>query len=118
MDLVEAAGGTPFILFRDDATGRGGGMWTKMFHYFQLHSEEFLAHYHMRSNIEATFSMIKRKFGDRLSSRTDTAMKNEVICKVICHNIVVVIHTMYELGIDPVSWPTVLKPSPRIHRVL
>jgi len=28
-------------------------------------------------------------------------MKNETICKVLCHNIVVAIHAMYEFGIDP-----------------
>jgi len=66
--------------------------------------EEFLAHYHKRSNVESTFSMIKRKFGDSLRSKTDTAMVNETLCKVLCHNLVVVIHEMYELGIEPVFW--------------
>lgn len=27
-----------------------------------------------------------------------------VSCKVLCHNLVVLIHEMYELGIDPVFW--------------
>jgi len=48
--------------------------------------------------------MIKRKFGDSVRSKTDTAMKNEVICKVICHNLVVLIHEIHELGIEPVFW--------------
>jgi hypothetical protein len=26
------------------------------------------------------------------------------LCKVLCHNLVVLIHEMYELGIDPVFW--------------
>jgi hypothetical protein len=29
-------------------------------------------------------------------------MVNETLCKVLCHNLVVLIHEMYELGIDPV----------------
>jgi hypothetical protein len=45
--------------------------------------------------------MLKRKFGKYLRSRTDTAMKNEPLCKFLCHNIVVLIHEMHELGIDP-----------------
>jgi hypothetical protein len=45
--------------------------------------------------------MIKRKFGDFVRSKTDTAMTNEVLCKVLCHNLVVVIHEMAELGITP-----------------
>ena len=43
--------------------------------------------------------MMKRKFGDFVRSKTDIAMTNEVLCKVLCHNIVVVIHEMHELGI-------------------
>jgi hypothetical protein len=46
--------------------------------------------------------MIKRKFGDAVRSKTDTAMVNEALLKVLCHNLVVLIHEMYELGIAPV----------------
>lgn len=46
--------------------------------------------------------MVKRKFGDSLRSKTDTAMVNEVLAKILCHNLVVLIHEMYELGIVPV----------------
>ena len=75
-----------------------------MFHYFMFRRDEFLQHYHKRSNIESTFSMIKRKFGDSLRSKTDVAMANETLCKILCHNLVVLIHEMYELGIDPEFW--------------
>ena len=44
---------------------------------------------------------MKRKFGDSIRSKTDTAMVNEVLRKVLCHNLVVVIHEIAELGIDP-----------------
>lgn len=118
LELVAKIGATPYIPFRDNAVGRGGGMWTKSFHYFQLHREEFQQHYHQRSNGESTFSAIKRKFGHSLRSRTDTAMKNELICKVICHNIVAVIHAIHELGIDPQFWPPPVGASSEIHRVL
>jgi hypothetical protein len=30
-----------------------------MFHFYNMHREEFLTHYHKRSNVETTFSMIK-----------------------------------------------------------
>jgi transposase len=79
-------------------------MWSKMFDYFQFQRTEFLQHYHKRSNIEATFSMMKRKFGDSLRSKSDIAMANEVLCKVLCHNLVVLIHETHELGIDPIFW--------------
>ena len=48
--------------------------------------------------------MIRRKFGDALRSKTDVAVANEALAKVLAHNLVVLIHEMYELGIDPVFW--------------
>ncbi len=103
-DAVVKVGGTPFIAFKGSATGAAGGTFEQMFHYFMFKREQFLAHYHSRSNVESTFSMMKRKFGDGLRSKTDTAMRNEVLAKVLCHNLVVLIHEMYELGIDPTAW--------------
>ncbi len=97
-------GGTPFIAFKANATGGIGGAYKTMYHYFMFRRDEFVQHYHKRSNIESTFSMVKRKFGDFLRSKTDTAMTNEALCKILCHNIVVLIHEMHELGIDPVFW--------------
>lgn len=98
-------GATPYISFKSNATGMRGGIWEKAFHYFQFNREEFLQHYHRRSNVESTFSMMKRKFGDSLRSKTDVAMVNEVLCKVLCHNLVVLIHETRELGIEPIFWP-------------
>ena len=37
-------------------------------------------------------------------SKKEVAQINEVLCKVLCHNIYVVIQSMYELGIEPVFW--------------
>ncbi len=48
--------------------------------------------------------MMRRKFGDSLPSKTDTAMVNETLCKILCHNLVVLIHETFELGIEPVFW--------------
>lgn len=110
-DTIANQGATPFIAFKGNATGRGGhstdtgtGAWGKMFGYFMYRRDEFLTHYHKRSNVESTFSMMKRKFGDSLRSKTDVAQVNETFAKVLCHNLVVLIHEMYELGIDPVFW--------------
>jgi hypothetical protein len=101
LEIVGAAGAVPFIAFQDRTTGKGGGMWSKMYAHFQLNRDDFFAHYHQRSNAEAVFSMLKRKFGKHLRSRTDIAMKNEALCKFLCHNIVVLINEMHGLGIDP-----------------
>jgi transposase len=103
LDIVASFGGTAYIPFRKGVTGkaRGSMTWSKMYHYFQLNREEFLQHYHQRSNVESAFNMVKMKFGDRLKSKKWTAQQNELLCKLIAHNIVVLIHEMHELGINP-----------------
>lgn len=103
-EAVAAVGATPYIAYRTSDTGLSGGMWNKMFGYFMYRRAEFLEHYHKRSNVETTFSMMKRKFGDAVRSKTDVAMVNEALCKVLCHNLVVVIHEMHELGIEAGFW--------------
>jgi transposase len=104
LELIDSHGGTAFIAFKKSATGASGGLWAKMFHYFCFRQADFLSHYHKRSNIESTFSMIKAKFRDSVRSKTTVAMKNEVLCKILCHNICCVIQEMYELGIEPTFW--------------
>ncbi len=107
VETIDAAGGIPFIPFKQNSTGTApsrDGLWAKCFHYFSFKREEFLGHYHKRSNVESTFSMIKAKFGDAVRSKTDTAMRNEILCKILCHNICRLIHAIYELGIEPSFW--------------
>ena len=70
-----------------------------MFLYFQLNQDEFYQHYHKRSNVESTNSMVKAKFGDKVRSRNAVARENELLCKFIAHNIVVLIHESFELGV-------------------
>jgi len=100
-DAINAIGADAFIAFRSNATGSVGGIYSKAFHFMQLYREEFLQSYHKRSNVESAFSMIKRKFGDSIRSKTDIAMKNEVLAKILCHNICCLISAMYELGLEP-----------------
>ena len=66
--------------------------------------DEFLAHYHKRSNVESVFQMIKSKFGEKLRSKNETAQINEALTKVLCHNLCVVIQSMYELNVTPEFW--------------
>ena len=58
--------------------------------------------------------MCKAKFGDAVRSRTDVAMTNEVLCKLVAHNICCLIMSQVELGIDPVfeNVPVAVKPVP------
>ncbi len=85
-----------------------------MFHYFQFNREEFLQHYHQRSNVESTFNMIKMKFGDKLKSKKFVAQRNELLCKFIAHNIVVLIHEIHELNIKPEFCSQIDEVAPKI----
>jgi transposase len=100
-NVIAQYGAAAFIPFKSNATGSRGGLWEKAFHYFHLNRSEFLVRYHKRSNVESTVAMIKAKFRDDVRSRTETAMTNEVLCKVLCHNICCLIQSIYELGIAP-----------------
>jgi transposase len=105
LEMVQDLGGTAFVPFKTNSlSGEPGGLWEKMYHYYNFRRDEFLKHYHQRSNAESTFSMIKAKFRDHARSRTDVAMRNEVLCKFICHNICCVIQSQCELGIEANFW--------------
>lgn len=107
LGLVLVKGGMPYIDFRSNATAtnrRSSSVWKRMLHFYQYNQESFMQHYHRRSNVETTFSMIKAKFGERVRSKTEQAQINEALLKVLCHNICVVIQSIYELGIEPTFW--------------
>jgi transposase len=101
---VHDVGGVGYMAFKTNTTGAIGGLFEKMFHFFQFQRDEYLAKYHKRSNVESTFSAVKRKFGDSVRSKTDAAMVNEVLCKLLCHNLCCLIQEQEELGIVPVFW--------------
>ena len=101
-DAIAKVGAVPYIAFKNGTTGGVGGLFAKMFHFFQFNREDFLNHYHKRSNVESSVMMVKTKFGDAVRSKSDVAAKNEVLCKVLCHNICCLISAIYELVIDPV----------------
>jgi transposase len=104
--LVESKGAVPYIPFKSNSTGQTSGseMWARLFGFFQYQRPVFLAHYHKRSNVETTFSMIKAKFGGAVRSKLPVSQKNEVLLKVLCHNLCCLISAIYELGLKPTFW--------------
>lgn len=109
LHAINAVNATPFIPFKSYSKGSQGarpfdGLWHAMWHYFNFNREEFMQHYHKRSNAETVFSMIKAKFGGFVRAKTPTAQVNEVLCKILCHNICVLIQSIYELGFEPTFW--------------
>ena len=110
LHAVEDAGGIPYIPFKKDAVavrkdGTSDPLWTRMYHLFTMHEAEFNRHYHKRSNVETVFHMLKAKFGDKVRARTPVAQVNELLMRAVCHNLVVLTHAMYALGITPAFDP-------------
>lgn len=105
--LVEQVGGVPYVPFKSNTVPaiplipEHSSPWSRMYHAFSLNNEEFLRRYHKRSNVESAFSMIKGKFGDSVMSKSPTGQRNEVLCKVLAHNVVVVGQAAIEFGLDP-----------------
>jgi hypothetical protein len=101
LTAIEAAGASPFIPFKLNSQDDGSPAWRKMRAVFLYKQEEFLAAYGLRSNVESTFSSVKRKFGQSVRSKTFTAQVNEILCKVLCYNLSCLVHAMHKLGIEP-----------------
>ena len=103
-ETVAECGGQAFIAFKENSTGDRGGLFEKMFHFYSANRDEYMTKYHKRSNVESVFSMAKATIGDSVRSKGDVAMRNEVYCKIIAHNLCCLIMSQFELGIDPVFW--------------
>jgi transposase len=101
---VEAVGAKPYIPFKTNSGSSGSAAWERLYHLFSLHQEAFASHYHARSNVEATFSALKRKFGGSVRSKLPAAQFNEVLLKCLCFNLSMLVHAIHELRIDPKFW--------------
>ena len=109
MEAVYDLGGTAYIPFKSNSrynpkrgTARQKSLWRKAYLLYQFHREEFNGHYHKRSNVESTFWMVKSKFGHSVRAKSTEGQINEVLVKILCHNIMVLIQSIFELQIMPV----------------
>ncbi len=112
---IAEAGAVPLIAFKSNAKPGAPGPWRQSYEFFQNHRDEFLAAYHKRSNVETTFSMIKAKFGGYVRAKSPVAQVNEVLCKVLAHNLCVLVQSFFEFGIAAEFWhsgrPVVFAPE-------
>jgi transposase len=102
--LVEKLGGVPYVPFKVNSGSTGSAAWERMWHYFSFNRDDFFMRYHKRSNVESTFSAVKRKFGDGVRSKLPDAQFNEVLLKCLCHNLSMLTHAIHEFGIEPKFW--------------
>ena len=45
--------------------------------------------------------MVKTKFGDAVRSKTETGQTNEILLKMLCHNLCVLVGVMHRVGLAP-----------------
>ena len=64
------------------------------------HSAIARLRYHLRSNVESTFSALKRKFGDYVRSKKLHSIKNEILAKIVCYNAAVLSEALIEYNLE------------------
>jgi transposase len=101
-DFASRLGIEPFIPFKKNATGKpkGSFAWKAAFKLFKENPDQFYSHYNARSSAETVMSMLKANFASTLRSRNHVAQVNEVLLKVICHNIYTLCKLRLQLGLD------------------
>jgi hypothetical protein len=105
-ELISNFGAEPFIMpkknTREDLTrhNRRGTAWYKMIKTFKTNESFFKRQYSIRSNVESTMAMLKRNYLPYVFSKSDTGQINEVLTKIVCHNIDVITKSMFEYGVE------------------
>jgi hypothetical protein len=93
----------PKIPFKVNSIARAKGSpgWRQKYFEFMSKRPEFDREYHLRSNVESVNSAIKRTLGEQLLSHNSIARFNELLMRLLCYNISVIIEQAFEHGIYP-----------------
>lgn len=107
LNAARAVGATPYILPKKNtklyARKRwvNSEAWDSMVTLWREHEAEFLRHYGLRNNVEASFSAMKRKFLSYIRSKNPVAQRNEILAKVCVYNASLLVYGIFELGLFP-----------------
>lgn len=104
--LIADLGANQYIPFEErnvfhSPKSKNGKLWNSLLQYFREHEDDFYAHYHQRSNVEASNSSVKRLFDNITRSISPAARVNEVLARVVAYNITRCIHASYIDGVEP-----------------
>lgn len=90
-EVVKRLGGRAFIPFKSNATGKSGGSseWRRAYLMWKDNPNDFDKSYHNRSVVESLFSSAKRTKLNFIRSKNFVAGRNEILLKVLCHNLVI-----------------------------
>lgn len=87
--LVADRKGRAFIPFKSNSTAKAKSSpaWKSAFYFWKTLNGIYLAIYHQRSRIEAVFSAIKRRYGDKLYCRKAGMRRKEMSLRFIAYNL-------------------------------
>ncbi len=106
VDALNAVAAIPFKANANPFIHSPNSVWYRLFHVCALNGDDWQRAVNQQNQAESAFSMIKRKFGEKVFGKTDTAQINEILCKIICHNLCTVIYWLYEFGLDAAEIPS------------
>jgi transposase len=104
VNAVADVGGVAYIPFKSTNKARRQRALAERWHLFWYRRAELDRHHHQRSNVESSFSAMKRRFGGSIRSKKHQSQVNEILAKVLCYNLSVLVNEMFELGIEPEFW--------------
>ena len=90
-------GGCAFIPFekRNKQTPQGCPAWKFAFNLWKKCHEIYMNIYHRRSQIECVFSVIKRRFGDKVLCKSSLMRRKEIALRLIAYNLKILIFYEY-----------------------
>jgi transposase len=101
LELIEGHNARALVAFKSNAVfGANGKMWDKLLNFYKYHFDEFHERYRFRNNVETAFSAIKANFGEKLRSRSERGQINELLAKIVCHNLRVLVKSVHELNLE------------------
>ncbi len=86
---VADKGGTPYLCFKTNSTGRAKGSpaWKLSFKAYTTDPEAWMGEYHIRSVVEAVFASIKRCWGSEIRDRKGWHKRRTIAIKTVAYNV-------------------------------
>ena len=99
--LVADKGGEAFIPFKkgkkqgSTARAKSSPAWKAAFYFWKTLNGIYMSIYHQRSRVEAVFSALKRRYGDKLYCRKARMRRKEMALRFIAYNLKLLICYKY-----------------------
>lgn len=99
IDYVTRKKGSAFIPFNKKSRRRNRGNlgWSPLHDLWTKFKTIFDSIYHQRSKIETVFSVLKKRYGDMLYSKSRKVQHREVIMRFIAYNVKILLYWRYSM---------------------